>query len=88
MTTNSDDGVLNIEQYYSVFEAMEANHLVLNLHGEMISASPGVTSLNAEAMFMPQLYKLHAAFPNLRIVLEHVSSQEGLDAVLRCGEKV
>ena len=84
MTTNSQDGVLNIEQYYPVFEAMQANDLVLNLHGE----SPGVTVLKAEAGFLPQLEKLHAAFPSLRIILEHVSTREGIDAVRRCGATV
>jgi dihydroorotase len=98
VTTNSQDGVLDIEQYYHVFEAMQANDLVLNLHGEMISSSSSafdtadgtraVSVLNAEAMFLPQLHKLHAAFPRLRIVLEHVSTREGLDAVRRCGSTV
>jgi dihydroorotase len=76
VTTNSQDGVLDIEQYYHVFEAMEVNDLVLNLHGEMISPDPDAFSkadgtaamrvLNSETMFLPQLYRLHAAFPNLR----------------------
>ncbi|MCJ1255347.1 hypothetical protein MMC24_003163 [Lignoscripta atroalba] len=98
VTTNSQDGVLDIEQYYHIFEAMEANGLVLNLHGEMISSPPSafakadgsgaVSVLNAEPMFLPQLYKLHAAFPQLRIILEHVSTREGLDAVRRCGPTV
>jgi dihydroorotase len=90
--------VLDIEQYYHVFEAMEANGLVLNLHGEMLSSPPAafakadgtaaVTVLNAERIFLPQLYKLHAAFPKLAIVLEHISTREGLDAVRRCGPTV
>lgn len=88
MTTNSQDGVLNIEQYYPVFEAMQANGLVLNLHGEMTFSTPGVTILNAEARFVSQLYKLHAAFPHLRIVLEHVSTREGIEAVRQCGATV
>lgn len=84
VTTNSQDGVMDIEQYYPVFEAMQANDLVLNLHGE----SPGVAVLKAEAGFLPQLSKLHAAFPKLRIILEHVSTREGIDAVRRCGDTV
>lgn len=62
--------------------------MVLNLHGEMTDSSPEVTVLNAEAKFLPQLFKLHAAFPQLRIVLEHVSTREGLDAVRQCGPTV
>jgi dihydroorotase len=74
---------------------MEANDLVLNLHGEMIGSAPAradgtaaVTVLNAEPMFLPQLHKLHAAFPKLRIILEHVSTLEGLEAVRQCGPTV
>lgn len=84
MTTNSQDGVLDIEQYYPVFEAMQEHDLVLNLHGE----TPGVSVLHAEAEFVPMLHKLHSAFPSLRIVLEHVSTREGLEAVRKCGPTV
>ncbi|EEA21047.1 dihydroorotase [Talaromyces marneffei ATCC 18224] len=97
VTTNSQEGVLDIEQLYPVFAAMEKHDLVLNLHGEMISTpasavgkqtEPVVTVLNAEPLFIPQLAKLHAAFPKLRIVLEHVSTKQGLDAVRACGPNV
>ena len=97
VTTNSQDGVLNIEQFYPVFAAMQKHGLVLNLHGEMASSPPreccgdgleAVTVLNAEPKFLPQLEKLHKTFPSLRIVLEHVSTREGLDAVRRCGATV
>jgi dihydroorotase len=76
---------------------MEKHDLVLNLHGEMISTpasavgkqtEPVVTVLNAEPLFIPQLAKLHAAFPKLRIILEHVSTKQGLDAVRACGPNV
>lgn len=76
---------------------MEKHDLVLNLHGEMISTPASavgkqtesvVTVLNAEPLFIPQLAKLHAAFPKLRIILEHVSTKQGLDAVRACGPNV
>ncbi len=84
VTTNSQDGVLDIEHYYPVFEAMQKHDLVLNLHGE----TPGVEVLSAEAAFVPQLQKIHDTFPRLRIVLEHVSTREGLEAVRACGATV
>jgi len=97
-TTNSQDGVLDLEQHFPVFKAMEAHNLVLNLHGEVPNTSPTafvnadsidtVTVLNAETMFLPMLYKLHAAFPRLRIVLEHLSTREALDAIRACGPTV
>ncbi|KAL8998207.1 MAG: hypothetical protein Q9169_002692 [Polycauliona sp. 2 TL-2023] len=84
VTTNSQDGVLDIEQYYPVFEAMQEHDLVLNLHGE----TPDVEVLQAEAAFVPTLQRLHAAFPRLRIVLEHVSTAKGIEAVRQCGPTV
>ena len=67
---------------------MQTHDLVLNLHGEMTFTSSDVTEANAEAKFVPQLHKLHETFPRLRIVLEHVSSREGLEAVRQCGSNV
>ncbi|KAL8803402.1 MAG: hypothetical protein Q9182_003200 [Xanthomendoza sp. 2 TL-2023] len=78
------EGVLDIESFYPVFSAMQEHNLVLNLHGE----TPGVAVLGAEAAFVPTLQKLHTQFPKLRIVLEHVSTREGLEAVRKCGPTV
>lgn len=96
VTTNSQAGVLDWEQYYPVFEAMETHDLVLNLHGELPSTATAlgngptdsVSVLNAEALFLPTLHRLHAEFPRLRIVLEHCSSLAALEAVRSCGPTV
>ena len=98
MTTNSHDGVFDIGSYYPIFDAMQKHNLVLNLHGEMMSScftgiskesdKDSITVMNAEPRFLPQLFKLHKAFPKLRIVLEHVSTEEGIEAVRLCGSTV
>ena len=99
VTTNSQDGVLDLQSYYHIFEAMQTHHMVLNLHGEVPStpsvalgttdeAERAVTVLNAEPMFLPTLHKLHAKFPDLRIVLEHCSTRQALEAVRACGPTV
>ncbi len=91
VTTNSHAGVLDWEQYYPVFEAMQTHDLVLNLHGEVPSTGAStdeVTVLNAEPLFLPTLLKLHADFPRLRIVLEHCTTREALEAVRACGPTV
>lgn len=64
VTTNSQQGVRDIESYYPIFAAMETGGLVLNLHGE----DPKSDSMNAESDFLPQLFALHSTFPKLRIV--------------------
>jgi dihydroorotase len=45
VTTNSEHGIEHYEDYYPVFEAMESEGLVLNLHGEMPS-NPSTVSHN------------------------------------------
>jgi dihydroorotase len=81
VTTNSEDGIRRLEDGYPVFAVMEALGLILCLHGE----HPDAFSLDREAAFVKGLKGLRKAFPSLRIVLEHVSSAEGLDAVLDDG---
>ena len=90
VTTNSDGGVVSYERYYDVFEAMEECGLVLNLHGECPADERGgdVTILNAEARFLPTLKTLHERFPRLRIVLEHCTTADAVEAVRACGDTV
>ncbi|CAO1620553.1 unnamed protein product [Parajaminaea phylloscopi] len=89
VTTNSEGGIENYETYYPVFEAMEKHGLVLNLHGEVPSdAEKNITVLNAEAMFLSHLRKIHKRFPNLRIVLEHATTRAAVEAVKACGDTV
>jgi dihydroorotase len=51
--------------------------MVLCIHGEL----PDSSVLDREVDFLPILLKIADAFPNLRIVLEHVSSAPGVKAV-------
>jgi len=44
--------------------------------------------LNAEHHFLPHLFKLHADFPRLRIVLEHATTRAAVEAVKSCGPTV
>jgi dihydroorotase len=44
--------------------------------------------LNAEPNFLPHLHCLHAAFPRLRIVLEHATTRAAVSAVKSCGPTV
>jgi len=81
VTTNSEDGVRRLEDAYPIFGLMEERGLVLCLHGE----DPEAFSLDREAVFVRRFSALRRAFPKLRIVLEHVSTVEGLDAVLESG---
>lgn len=89
LTTNSDSGVTSYEAFYPVFAAMEAEGLVLNIHGECASDhARNITIMNAEASFLPTLKTIHDKFPRLRIVLEHCTTADAVRAVEACGETV
>ena len=84
MTTNSADGLGSLYELEAVLAAMQEVGMVLCLHGE----HPGSTSLSREADFLPQLVWAAERFPRLKIILEHVSSRAGVNAVLDLGSSV
>ena len=89
VTTHSDQGVMSYEEFYPVFEAMEQEDMILNIHGELPpSAGEDVTVLSAEEAFLPTFLDLHGRFPNLRIILEHCTSAAAVKAVKSCGPNV
>jgi len=80
-TTNSASGVRSIDGLWPVFGAMQAADLVLCVHGEC--ADPAVDVFDRESAFVrDDLPRLVAAFPRLRVVLEHVSTADGVAAVV------
>ncbi|EJT41440.1 URA4-like protein [Saccharomyces kudriavzevii IFO 1802] len=87
VTTNSAAGVdpNDFSAFYPIFKAMEEEHLVLNLHGEKPSVHEGdeeaIHVLNAEEAFLPALRKLHNDFPNLKIILEHCTSEAAIKTI-------
>ncbi|OGH04737.1 MAG: dihydroorotase [Candidatus Lambdaproteobacteria bacterium RIFOXYD1_FULL_56_27] len=83
-TTHSSFGVTNLKGRYGVFEAMEKEGLVLCLHGEV--TDPKVDIFDREKVFVDRLLApLAQAFPGLKMVLEHVTTQEGVDFVVGGG---
>ncbi|KAL2071567.1 hypothetical protein VTL71DRAFT_12802 [Oculimacula yallundae] len=89
VTTNSQSGVSSYEAFYPVFRAMEQCGMVLNLHGECPSDhAKNITILNAESKFLETLEGLHSMFPELKIVLEHCTTKDAIDAVNKCGPNV
>lgn len=77
VTTNSEGGVTDFKALYPVYEAMQAEGLVLCLHGEM----PGVFSLDRETSFLTVLQEIANRFPDLRIVLEHATTAAAIECV-------
>ncbi len=74
-TTNSDAGVTDIRHTYATLEAMQRAGMPLLLHGEV--TSPEVDLFDREAVFIEQhLLPLRRDFPELKIVLEHITTRE------------
>ncbi len=79
-TTHSDAGVGRVEAVYPALETMQALDLPLLVHGEV--TDPAVDVFDREAVFIDRhLAPLVARFPALRVVLEHVTTREGVDFV-------
>ncbi|MDH5545227.1 MAG: dihydroorotase [Gammaproteobacteria bacterium] len=79
-TTNSDSGVTAIENVFGAIEAMADTGLPLLVHGEVTGASIDV--FDREQVFIDQtLSPLKQRFPKLRMVLEHITTREGVDFV-------
>jgi dihydroorotase len=78
VTTNSQDGVRDVEASYPVFAELEKLNAVLCLHGE----TPGVFCMDREKAFLKDLKRIVETFPKLRVVLEHVTTGDAVRAVL------
>ena len=86
VTTGSASGVNDMGLLDGVFDAMERLNLPLSIHGEV--SGKGFDIFERERIFvdtfLPVIVK---KFPNLRIILEHVTTIEGAEFV-KAHEKV
>ncbi|MGB3838744.1 MAG: dihydroorotase [Rhodanobacter sp.] len=79
-TTNSQDGVRDLEHVNSVLEAMQRHDLPLLLHGEV--TDPAIDIFDRERVFIERhLMPLRARFPALRMVLEHITTRDAAEYV-------
>ena len=86
-TTNSESGVTAIQKCYGVLERMQDLGMPLLVHGEVTDADVDV--FDRERAFIDRvLAPLTARFPTLRVVLEHVTTADGVQFVEACGANV
>jgi len=79
-TTHSAAGVTDVKRLSPVFERMQRIGMPLLIHGEVTEATVDV--FDREAVFVGRvLGPLVAQFPALKVVLEHVTTKEGVDFV-------
>lgn len=86
-TTNSASGVSQIANISRVLEAMQQHQLPLLVHGEV--TDPDVDVFDREQVFIDRhLIPLCRDFPELRIVLEHITTREAVDFVTAAGPNI
>ncbi len=77
-TTNSAAGVHDIKKIYPLLEAMQTHGLTLCLHGEVTHGD----IFDREKYFLDEvLNQLRQDFPELKMVLEHITTKEAVDFV-------
>ena len=86
-TTNSDSGVTSIDKIAPVLQAMQEVGMPLLIHGEV--TDPDVDIFDREKVFLTKvLAPLVKNHPDLKIVLEHLTTKEAVEFVENAGENV
>ena len=79
-TTNSASGVTDIRNIYPALERMQRIGMALCVHGEV--TDPQVDIFDREAVFIDRILSaIVRDFPELKIVLEHVTTRDACDFV-------
>jgi dihydroorotase len=86
-TTNSAAGVSSIEGIYPVLARMEAEDIVLCIHGEVTDHEIDVFDREKE-FIARHLRSIVAAFPKLRVVFEHITTSDAVDFVMEAGPQI
>ena len=82
-TTNSDSGVTSLKNIYPALEQMQTEGVPLLVHGEVTDSDVDV--FDREKVFIDRtLAKLVQDFPDLKIVLEHITTKEAVDFINDC----
>ena len=86
-TTNSDAAVKSLDDLYPIFEQMQKQGMLLLIHGEVTDNHIDV--FDREKEFIDRhLTRIVAAFPELKIVFEHITTKEAVDFVLAANDNV
>ena len=85
-TTNSDAGVADLGSLYPTLEAMEEVNLPLLIHGEVTDAE--IDIFDREHVFIERhLAPITQRFPSLRVVLEHITTEDAVTFVEGASDK-
>lgn len=86
-TTNSDAAVSALEQLSPIFEVMAEEGMLLLIHGEVTDSD--VDIFDREKGFIDRHLAIIAdSFPTLKIVFEHITTQDAAEFVLAASDNV
>jgi len=86
-TTNSDSAVSELDALFPIFEVMQAEDMVLCVHGEVTESH--IDIFDREKEFIERyLINITQSFPNLRVVFEHITTKDAVEFVTAASDKV
>jgi dihydroorotase len=86
-TTNSSSGVTNFDKVRPVLEKMAEIGLTLCVHGEVTDAE--IDIFDREAVFIDRvLDPIRRANPDLKVVMEHITTKDGVDYAKSGGDNL
>ena len=86
-TTNSSSGVTSVDNIADVLAAMQEVDMPLLIHGEVTDNH--IDIFDREAVFIDTILKpLVASYPNLKVVLEHITTKNAVEFVKQANENV
>ncbi|AMO73003.1 dihydroorotase [Sphingorhabdus sp. M41] len=86
-TTNSAHGVTDVAHIMPVLERMQDIGMPLLVHGEVTDGD--IDIFDREAVFIERVLKqLIAALPDLKIVFEHITTEQAVQFVDSCGPNI
>ena len=86
-TTNSDKGVTDLKNIYPALEKMQALGVPLLVHGEV--TEPSIDIFDREQVFIETILNpLIEKFPQLKVVLEHITTSQAVDFVLQAPNNI
>ena len=84
-TTNSTSGVRDFDKVRPVLEAMAQNGIPLCVHGEVVDSD--IDIFDREAVFIDRvLDPIRRTTPGLRVIMEHITTSQGVDYAREGGE--
>lgn len=86
-TTNSDSGVTSVKNIYPALKAMQKVGMLLLVHGEVADSS--IDIFDREKVFLDTILgDVVNDFPELKIVLEHITTKDAVEFVVNAPSNV